>query len=119
MNIFLWIIQIFLAGHTALGAIWKFANSEQAVASLQAIPHGAWMALAVLELVATLFLVAPVWRKSLWPLAPIGALAIAAEMLAFCAVHLASGDPGRDPLIYWLVVAAFCAFLTYGRLARR
>jgi hypothetical protein len=31
MNIVLWILQAFLALHTAIGAGWKLFNSEQAV----------------------------------------------------------------------------------------
>jgi hypothetical protein len=31
MNILLWILQILLALHTIVGAVWKFLNSEQTV----------------------------------------------------------------------------------------
>ena len=44
VNVVLWILQVLLALHTAMGAVWKFSNSEQTVPSLQAIPHGAWLA---------------------------------------------------------------------------
>jgi len=30
MNILLWTFQVLLALHTAIGAVWKFSNSEQA-----------------------------------------------------------------------------------------
>ena len=46
---------------------------------------------------------------------PIGALCIAAEMLLFTGVHLFSGDSNYGQVIYWLVVAAICAFIAYGR----
>ena len=46
MNILLWVLQILLALHTAMGAVWKFSNSEQTVPSLKAIPHGAWLTLS-------------------------------------------------------------------------
>ena len=51
-------------------------------------------------------------------LAPIAAGFVAAvEMLPFfSAVHLASGSTNTGPLIYWLIVAAICAFIVYGRL---
>ena len=42
-----------------------------------------------------------------------------AEMLLFSAVHLASGDANHGPMIYWLVVAAICAFIAYGRFVLR
>ena len=115
MNILLWIFQILLALHTAIGAVWKFSNAEQAVPSLKAIPHGVWLAMSVFELLCSLALILPAINKPLAILAPIAAACIAAEMLVFCGVHLLSGDPNHGPMVYWLVVAAFCAFIAYGR----
>jgi hypothetical protein len=115
MNILLWVLQVLLALHTAVGAVWKFSNSEQIVPSLSAIPHGAWRGLSVLELLSSVGLILPAFKKPLGPLAPIAAAGIAAEMLLFCGLHLQSGDANSSPLIYWLVVAAVCAFLVYGR----
>ena len=57
----------------------------------------------------------PVVMPSLAILAPIAAICIAAEMLLFSALHVSSGDKTRGPLIYWLVVAALCLFIAYGR----
>lgn len=116
MNIFLWILQILLAVHTVIGAVWKFSNSEQTVPSLSAIQHGAWLALGGLELLFALGLILPAVSPSLAILAPIAAICIAAEMLLFSGVHLASGDSSHGQLVYWLVVAAICAFIAYGRL---
>jgi len=119
MNITLWVFQALLAAHTAMGAVWKFSNSEQAVPSLSAIPHVMWLVMAVLELVASLGLVAPALVRSLGFLVPLAAASIALEMLAFVGVHLRSGHSASSEIIYWLVVAAFCAFVLYGRLAIR
>lgn len=116
MNAFLWGLQILLAAHTAMGAVWKFSNSEQTVPSLQAIPHGAWIGLAVLEILLTVALVAPVLHRPLAFLAPVAAGLIAAEMLLFAGVHLASGETNHGPMTYWIVVAAIAAFIAYGRL---
>lgn len=115
MNILFWVLQVLLALHTAMGAVWKFSNSEQAVPSLSAIPHGVWLALSVLELLCSLGLVLPVISKPLGSLVPIAAACIAAEMLIFCGLHLVSGDTDYSPMIYWLVVAGLSAFLAYGR----
>src|SRR5437762_13989874 len=115
MNILLWVLQIVLALHTILGAVWKFANSEQTVPSLNAIPHGAWLTLIVFELVCSLGLILPALDKSLAILAPIAAAGIAVEMLLFSGVHIYSGDPSYGPIMYWLVVAAVCVFIAYGR----
>ncbi|HEX6929255.1 MAG TPA: DoxX family protein [Gammaproteobacteria bacterium] len=118
MNIFLWVLQILLALHTAVGAVWKFSHSaEQTMPSLKAIPNSAWMAMGGLELLLSLCLVLPAFSRQLAFLAPIAAILIAAEMLLFCGLHLASVDTNYGPLVYWLVVAAVCAFIAYGRLA--
>ena len=116
MNIFLWILQVLLALHTVAGALWKFSNSEQAVSSLQALPHWVWLALSVPELLASLALLAPAANKRFGKLAAAGALFVSAEMLLFCALHLSSGVADHREMIYWLVVAVIAAFLAYGRL---
>jgi hypothetical protein len=115
MNILLWTLQILLALHTIMGAIWKFSNPEKSVPSLKAIPHGVWLGLSVIELACAAALVLPLLLKSKGNLAPIAALVIAAEMALYAVVHLASGGGTPGQLVYWLVVAAFCAFIAYGR----
>ncbi len=117
MNILLWVLQGLLALHTAMGAVWKFSNSEQAVPSLNAIPHGVWLAMGVVELLCCLGLILPAVYRAAAILAPLAAACIALEMLVFCGLHLSSGDPNHGQLVYWLVVAALCAFIGYGRLA--
>ena len=115
MNILLWILQILLALHTAVGAAWKFSNPAQSIPSLKAIPHGVWLAMSVLELFFSLGLILPAFNKSWAVLAPLAAACVAAEMLLFCGLHIYSGEANNNPMIYWLVVAAICAFIVYGR----
>lgn len=116
MNILLWVLQGLLALHTAIGAVWKFSNSAaQTMPSLGAIPNAAWLAMSVIELLCAVALVLPAFSKSLGLLAPAAAVLIAAEMLLFCALHVASGDANYGPMFYWLVVAAVCGFVAYGR----
>ena len=116
MNILLWVLQILLALHTIIGAVWKFSHSaEQTMPSLKAIPHGVWLAMSVFELLCSLGLILPAFNKPLAILAPIAAACIAAEMLLFSGLHIYSGDANYGPMIYWLVVAAICAFIAYGR----
>jgi hypothetical protein len=119
MNMLFWILQILLALHTLMGAIWKFTYSSQSVPSLKAIPHGAWLGLSGVEILCAIALVLPLFLKSKGMLAPIAAAIIAAEMLLFCGLHLTSGAGAPGELAYWLVVAAFCAFIAYGRFALR
>lgn len=115
MNILLWVLQILLALHTLLGAVWKFSNSEQTVPSLKAIPHGVWLSMSAVELLCSLALIVPAFNKSLAILVPIAAACIAVEMLFFSGVHIYSGDTNYGHLMYWLVVAAVCALIAYGR----
>lgn len=116
MNILLWVLQVLLALHTVVGAVWKFSHTaEETMPSLKAIPDGVWVSMSVLELVISVCLILPAFHKPLAILAPIAALCIAAEMLLFCGLHIYSGATNHGPMIYWLVVAAICAFIAYGR----
>ncbi len=115
MNIFLWILQVLLALHTGIGAVWKFSNSEQTVPSLKAIPHQVWMAMSVMELLCSLGLILPAFYQPMASLAPFAAGCIALEMLVFSGLHIYSADKNYGPMIYWLVVAALSAFIAYGR----
>lgn len=119
MHVFLWILQILLALHTAIGAVWKFFNPNQTIPSLAAIPHGIWLGMGVAELFLSLGLILPAFHKPLAFLVPVAALCIAAEMLLFCGFHIASGNKDYSSIIYWLVVAAVCAAIAYGRLVLR
>ena len=78
--------------------------------------HEAWLAMSVIELLCGLALILPAFKKNLGNLVPVAAAVIAAEMLLFCGLHIYSGAPNYGPMIYWLVVAAICGFITYGRL---
>jgi hypothetical protein len=76
------------------------------------------MSMVALDLVCAIALVVPLFEKRAAILAPIAAALIAVEMFYFSGVDLASGSPSIGPVIYWLVVAAVCAFIVYGRLVR-
>ncbi len=115
MNIGLWVVQVLLALHTAMGAVWKFTNSEAQVPSLAAIPHGMWLGLAVLELGATALLLLPAASSRLGTFAPYAALFLVAEMLLYCALHRRSGAGTPGEPTYWLVVAAVAGALAFGR----
>ena len=119
MYIVVWILHVVLALHTFMGAAWKFANPEQNVGSLQAIPHGVWLGLGVLEVICSVALILAAFNRRLTLLAPVAAIFIAAEMLMFCGVHLASGDDSHGHMIYWLVVAVISCFVGYGRFVER
>jgi len=116
MSVALWILQALLALHTAIGAGWKLFNSEQAVPTLAAIPHAAWMVLIPLELLCAIGLVIPTVAPSLGWVVPLAAIGIAIEMLAFSGLHLQAGTEDNGPMYYWLSVAVICAVIALGRL---
>lgn len=119
MNVLLWVLQILLALHTLVGAMWKTFSPEQTVPSLSAIPHALWLALAGLEVLCAVGLTLPALDPRRAALAPVAATFIAAEMLLFTAVAYASGGLVPGEAAYWLVVAAVAAFIAYGRLVVR
>lgn len=120
MNIFLWILQVLLAAHTVIGAVWKFSHTaEQTMPSLKAIPPSAWLTLAVVELLCAFCLILPAIYKPASALAPLAAIGVAVIMLAFCAIEFFSGNIKPGSIGYWLVVAAVCAFIAYGRFVLR
>ena len=113
MNILALIVQILLAFHTAMGAIWKFTNSEQVVPSLKAIPPVVWRGLIGFELICAVGLLLPLFHKPSAILVPFAAVFIAIEMLAFSAIHVASDEQQPAPMYYWLGVAVVSAFVAY------
>lgn len=118
MNILLWILQILLAIHTIVGAIWKLLHSaEQTMPSLKTIPLRVWQSMSAFEVLLALFLVIPAISEPLAFLAPVAAACIMVEMLAFSVLHLYSRRKKYGSMAYWLIVAALCAFIVYGRLA--
>jgi uncharacterized membrane protein len=117
MNIALWILQVLLALHTVMGAVWKLTNSEQSVGTLASIPHAVWMGLIGVELLCAIALLIPASRVR--AAAPVAALVIAGEMVLFSVVHLASGAPANGQIVYWVVVAALCGLIAGGRLMKK
>lgn len=87
--------------------------------SLGGLSGGLWISLAVVEILCSLGLLLPAIYRPMASLAPISAALIASEMLLFSILHIYSGATDFGPMIYWLVVAALCAFVAYGRFILR
>jgi predicted membrane protein len=119
MNIVLWILQILLALHTTMGAVWKLSHSEQSVPSLTAIPHGLWLAMSIVEIICSLALILPLFRKRLGRLPAVAAICIASEMLMFSGLSVFAHSAESKEITYWLIVAAVCAFIVYGRFSSK
>ena len=120
MNIVLWILQVLLALHTLMGAVWKFSKTAgESMPSLQAIPNGIWQTMGVLEIIVALAFVIPATYRPLAIAAPLAAGFVILEMLLFCGVQLSSGTGYLGSLVYWLVVAGVCGFIAYGRFFKK
>jgi hypothetical protein len=119
MNLLLWILQSLLAAHTLMGAIWKFSTPAQSLPSLAAIPPPAWLALSLIEITCTIGFILPALGARFAQAPALAAGVVAAEMVLYCALHLTSGGKEHGQLVYWIVVAAFCLFLAYGRVSLR
>lgn len=117
MNVLLWILQSLLAAHTLMGAVWKFSTPAQSLPSLAAIPPPAWLGLSIVEIACTIALILPALGVRFAHAPVIAAFVIAAEMVLYCALHFVSSGKEHGQLIYWLIVAAFCLFVAYGRLS--
>ena len=97
----LWAIQVALAAHTAIGAVWKVRNSEESVGTLKAIPHPVWLASSGLDILIAIGLILPALVDGTGRYVPLAAGLLVLEMLAYVVVHVASGSRETGPPIYW------------------
>lgn len=117
MNIVLMIMQVLIAIHTLIGAVWKFSTTAQeTMPSLGSIPSGVWMGLAVLEILAAIGFVLPIFKKRLASTVFASAGFLILEMLGFTVIHSMAGSPDSGPIVYWLIVAGIAALIIVGRL---
>ena len=117
MNTLLWVLQIiaaFLYGASGTMKIFMFDKISGDVPSFGALPRRAWMALGILELVATVGLIVPSafrWKPGLTPLA---AAVLAIESLVFIGVHAKYRETGS--IIMSGMLGLLMAFVAYGRM---
>jgi len=118
MNILLWVLQIALAFLCVAGGTYKifnFAQLQEMLASMRALPRGLWVSLGAFESLAGLGLILPGAPKVLPVLTPIAAAAVAVESVFISVLYVHYGD--FSPLIFSLTMAILAAFIAYGRFA--
>jgi len=121
MNILLWTLQIVLAAHTLIGAVWKISTTaQQTMPTLSVIPHQVWIAMSLVEVLCAIGLILPLLRRK----APgtsviLACIFLTIEMVSFSAIHFWSGTQDMSPVIYWLVVAGISCFIVFGRICLR
>src|SRR5690349_9900050 len=114
MNVLLWVLQVLLAllsiggGAYKILAYDKIANMPQTAA----LPHGAWIALGVFEVICGLLLIIPAFR-----MIPVAAAALAIEGigLAVLDARYSTEFTAQNPLVWVIVMAVMAAFIAIGR----
>ena len=118
MNMVLWTIQLLLAGLYGIAGFTKifiFERFAEQVASTKALPHGAWVAIGVFELLCSVGLILPAATRLQAPVAAIAASGLAVEGLLFAVFHGMHGE--SSPAAFGVVSAVLAAFVAYGRFA--
>jgi hypothetical protein len=119
MNILLWALQIVLAFLCLAGGSYKILHIDQlqGLASIRALPQGAWAFVGALECLGGVGLILPGVIKVLPVLTPAAAAAVAVESVLISAWYIYHGD--FSPMYFTAVMAILAGFITYGRFARR
>jgi hypothetical protein len=122
MNLLLWIVQILLALLSLSGGAYKlFAFTELAkMPATAAMPHAAWSALGVFEMICGVLLILPFALKWMPVLTPLAAAALALESVALAALYARSSLQlaPSNPLVWVVLMAILATLVACGRYAR-
>jgi VIT1/CCC1 family predicted Fe2+/Mn2+ transporter len=117
MNILLWILQAVLAFFYVSGGAYKTFKFEELASQMSAIPHGAWRALGILEMLGAVLLIVPAATKWKPELTPLAATVLAVETLAIAALYARYSLKlaATNPMVWAVVMGLLVAFVAYGR----
>jgi len=116
MNVLLWVVQVLLALFAIGGGTYKIlvydkiANMPQTAA----LPHGAWIALGVFEVICGLLLIIPFAKGRFIPIAAT-ALLIESIALAVIDARYSTEFTAQNPLVWVIVMAIEAAFIAFFR----
>ncbi|HEV8433622.1 MAG TPA: DoxX family protein [Thermoanaerobaculia bacterium] len=116
MNVLLWVVQVLLAlfaiggGTYKILAYDKIANMPQTAA----LPHNAWIALGVFEVICGLLLIIPFAKGRFIPIAATGLL-IESIALAVIDARYSTEFTAQNPLVWVIVMAIEAAFIAFFR----
>lgn len=116
MNILLWVLQVVLAWLCIAGGffhVFKLNELQGGVAAMRSLPHGLWMSLGTVLMVAGVGLILPTALTRMPMITPVAAVVVAVHSVLTSAFYLYYGD--RAPLPYSLAMAVIAAFIFYGR----
>jgi hypothetical protein len=117
MNILLWVLQALAALLYAVSGVMKvfmFDKISADVPSFGALPHNAWTALGILELVCAVGLIIPAAVQVLPALTVLAAALLAVESVVFVGVHVKYRE--RSSIIMSILLGLLMAFIAYGRM---
>jgi len=119
MNILLWVLQVALAFLYGSGGAYKTFKFDELANQMSTIPHGAWRALGVLEILGAVLLIVPAATKWMPQLTPLAATLLAVETLALAGLYASYSLKlaGSNPMVWALVMGLLAAFVAYGRYA--
>jgi hypothetical protein len=117
MNILIWILQMALAFLYLSGGAYKTFRFQELATELTALPHAAWRALGVFEMLGAVLLIVPAATKRMPQLTPLAAAALALETLALAALYAQKSleFAASNPLVWALALGLAAAFVAYGR----
>jgi hypothetical protein len=119
MNILLWVLQAALAFLYLSGGFFKAFKFAELANQFSALPHAAWRALGVLEMLGAVLLIVPAATKWM-PVLTLGAAAVLAlEGLGLAALFASYSLKltAENPLVWNVVMGLLAAFVAYGRYA--
>ncbi|HEX6274292.1 MAG TPA: DoxX family protein [Polyangiaceae bacterium] len=118
MNILMWILQVALAFLYLSGGGFKTFKFEE-LAKESPLPHGAWRALGVVEMLGAILLVVPAATGFMPELTPLAAAVLAVETLLLAAMFARKSVKlaVTNPMTWAIVMGLLALFVAYGRYA--
>jgi hypothetical protein len=120
MNVLLSVVQVLLALLSIAGGAYKLLAYQQfaKMPAGGALSHGAWIAIGVFEVICGIFVIVPVAKRRLIPIAAT-ALAIESIALAVLYARYSTELTAQNPLVWVVVMAVMAAFIAFGRFSQR
>lgn len=122
MSALLWIVQVLLAIQAFAGGAYKITNFDEIanMPAIAALPHAAWIALGVVEMLCGILLIVPAATKRMPGLTPLAAAALAVESLVLAALYArySVAITPTNPLVWVLASAALATYVAFGRSTR-
>ena len=117
MNVALWVLQGFLAFLYVSGGAYKAFKFAELAKYMTAIPHGAWRALGLIEMVGGVLLVVPGAFNWMPQLTWVAAAVLAVETLGLAAMYASKSLKlsASNPMPWAVLMGAMAAIVAYCR----